>query len=125
MFTIFSVLTFEHRSAPLLPRAQFVVRLLKNGAVTLSILSCALLIGVLGYRFLGELAWLDSVVNASMILSGMGPVDPITAVGGKWFESAYALFSGVVFATSLGIFLAPALHRVLHKLHLEAAEGEA
>ena len=62
---------------------------------------------------------LDSLVNASMILGGMGPVDPITTTAGKLFESAYALFSGVAFLTSVGVFLAPALHRLLHRFHLE------
>lgn len=80
---------------------------------------------MLGYRFVVQLAWLDALLNASMILSGMGTVDPIQSDGGKWFASAYALFSGVVFLTSVGFFLAPALHRVLHKLHPErAARGD-
>ena len=74
---------------------------------------------MLGYHVLGRLAWIDALVNASMILGGMGPVDPITTVPGKLFESAYALFSGVAFLTSVGIFLAPALHRLIHRLHMQ------
>jgi hypothetical protein len=62
---------------------------------------------------------LDSLHNASMILSGMGPVIEINTVWGKVFSSFYALFSGIVFITNIGIILAPALHRMYHRLHLE------
>ena len=79
----------------------------------------ALWIGVLGYHWLGGLHWLDALVNASMILGGMGPVDPIASVAGKWFASVYALFSGVAFLTSVGMLPRPALHRLLHRFHLE------
>ena len=82
------------------------------------ILGVCLLIGVIGYHYWGEAGWLDSVHNASMILSGMGPVVEMTTVSGKIFSSFYALFSGVVFITNIGIILAPALHRMYHRLHL-------
>ena len=78
----------------------------------------ALMIGVCGYHFTAHLEWLDSLVDASMILSGMGPVDVIKNDAGKWFESFYALFSGVVFITSVGVLLAPVVHRFLHRFHL-------
>jgi len=109
----------EHRSEPLLPWPKFVHRMTRSGTVGATIVLFALTIGVLGYHALGGLHWLDALVNASMILGGMGPVDPITSVRGKLFESGYALFSGVAFLTSVGIFLAPALHRLIHRLHLE------
>jgi len=92
----------------------------ESGGLATLIIGVGLLIGVLGYHALGRLGWLDSLVNASMILGGMGPVNPITTTGGKWFESIYALFSGVALLTSMSVFLAPALHRMLHKLHLES-----
>ena len=111
---------FEHRSEPLLDTGQFAVRMVRSGLVGAGIVLGALLIGVLGYHALGGLHWLDALVNASMILGGMGPVNPITTTGGKWFESIYALFSGVALLTSMSVFLAPALHRMLHKLHLES-----
>ena len=79
----------------------------------------ALMIGVCGYHWTAELGWLDSLVNASMILSGMGPVNPVPGAAGKWFESFYALFSGVVFITSVGILLAPLARRFLHRFHLD------
>ncbi|MGH7743102.1 MAG: hypothetical protein ACRENS_13895 [Candidatus Eiseniibacteriota bacterium] len=111
----------EHRSEPLLPRRKFVRRMTRSGVVGASIVLVSLVIGVIGYHVLGQLTWINALVNASMILGGMGPVDPITTVAGKWFESIYALYSGVALLTSVGIFLAPALHRLLHRLHLEQA----
>lgn len=116
------MITFEHHSEPLLPRPAFFARLLRSGALALLILLFSLGVGVFGYRALGGLAWLDALVNASMILSGMGVVDHIKSDTGKWFESIYALFSGIAFMTSVGVLLAPALHRLMHKLH---AEGRA
>ena len=83
------------------------------------ILSICLGIGVVGYHALAGLPWLDALVNASMILGGMGPVDAVHSTGGKWFESLYALFSGVAFLTSVGVFVAPMVHRFLHRFHLE------
>ena len=78
-----------------------------------------LAIGIAGYHYTADIAWLDALHNASMILSGMGPVVEITTVGGKWFSSVYALFSGVVFITNVGVILAPLAHRLFHRLHLE------
>lgn len=78
----------------------------------------SLMIGVLGYHYTADIGWLDSVHNASMILSGMGPVVNITTVAGKIFSSFYALFSGVIFITNIGVILAPAIHRFFHRLHV-------
>jgi len=78
-----------------------------------------LTIGLFGYHYTANIPWLDALHNASMILSGMGPVVEIKSTGGKWFSSAYALFSGVVFITNVGIILSPAVHRLFHKLNLE------
>ncbi|HEY0456257.1 MAG TPA: hypothetical protein VGE41_07755, partial [Verrucomicrobiae bacterium] len=70
-------------------------------------------------HFIAGLDWVDAVLNAAMILTGMGPVNPLQTNAAKFFASFYALFSGIVFITSAGILLAPAAHRVLHKFHLE------
>ena len=83
------------------------------------ILAISLLIGILGYRYFGDASWIDSIHNSSMILSGMGPVILITSMAGKIFSSIYALFSGVVFISNIGIILAPAIHRLFHILHLQ------
>ena len=115
---------FENRRQPLLPWPEFVKRMGRSTGVGLGIVLVCLLIGVLGYHVFGRLHWLDALVNASMILGGMGPVDPITTASGKWFASGYALFSGVMFITSVGVILAPALHRMLHRLHLDNEKPE-
>lgn len=77
-------------------------------------------IGTWGYYYFANLAPIDAFLNASMILSGMGPVldGPIPAAG-KIFSSLYALFSGVAFITNVGFFMAPAVHRFFHIMHLE------
>lgn len=110
---------YEHRKQPLASIATFYQRILKNIFIAFVIMLICLLIGVTGYHYWGEASWIDSIHNAAMILSGMGPVIEITTVGGKLFSSAYALFSGVVFITNFGIILAPAMHRLFHRLHVE------
>ena len=77
------------------------------------------MIGVIGYRYIAHAEWIDAFHNASMILSGMGPVIEIKNASGKIFSSFYALFSGVVFITNIGVILAPAAHRLFHRLHLQ------
>lgn len=79
----------------------------------------SLLLGILGYHFIAGFGWIDSLLEASMILSGMGPVKNLNTAGAKVFASCYALFSGVVFISATGILLAPMFHRVLHRFHLE------
>jgi hypothetical protein len=110
---------YEHKKQPLAPRSVFYTRVLKNFLAGVSVIFICLLIGILGYHFTDNIGWLDALHNASMILSGMGPVVTITSKTGKWFSSFYALFSGVVFITNIGIILAPAVHRFFHKMHLE------
>jgi hypothetical protein len=79
----------------------------------------SLVIGVLGYHVFAGFAWIDSLLNAAMLLGGMGPVGDIPTVSGKLFASAYALYAGLVLITASGIMLAPVMHRVLHMLHVE------
>jgi hypothetical protein len=87
--------------------------------IGLGLVGTSLGIGIVGYHLSEGLGWLDALVNASMILSGMGPVNELHHDSGKWFASFYALFSGVAFITSVGVMFAPAVHRFLHKFHLE------
>ncbi len=110
---------YEHHSKPLLPKKEFYNRLVWNIFWGGIIVLCSLLIGVIGYHFTEHLNWLDSLLNASMILTGMGPVDTMYTTAGKVFASCYALFSGVVFLTTIAFVLAPAAHRFLHKFHLD------
>jgi hypothetical protein len=113
---------YEHHTQPLLPLKNFLRRMLNHGLVAASVLAIALGIGILGYHLTEGFSWIDSLLNASMILGGMGPVDPIHTPLGKLFASFYALFSGVVFLASVGILTAPLAHRLLHWLHLESGE---
>jgi hypothetical protein len=110
---------YENKKQPLASRKKFYGRLTRTFLFALFILFICLNIGVLGYHYTAGIAWLDSLHNASMILSGMGPVVTIDMVEGKWFSSFYALFSGVAFITNIGVLLAPVVHRFFHKLHLE------
>ena len=110
---------YEHRKQKLAPMSTFYQRVLKNIMIAILILGFCLLIGIAGYHYLGEANWLDSLHNSSMILSGMGPVIEINTVSGKVFSSFYALFSGIVFITNIGVILAPLLHRLYHRMHLE------
>jgi xanthine/uracil permease len=110
---------YEHRKQPLASKATFYQRVLKNIIIALVVMAICLTIGILGYHYTADIPWLDAIHNASMILSGMGPVVEIKTDSGKWFSSAYALFSGVVFITNVGIILTPAIHRLFHRLHVE------
>lgn len=111
---------YERASEPLLPRRAFTLRVLRHAGLAALLLIGSLGVGVLGYAALDHLSWIDAFVNASMILGGMGPVDPMTNDAAKFFAGVYALYSGVVFLISVGVIFAPVLHRLLHKLHLQA-----
>jgi FtsH-binding integral membrane protein len=113
---------FEHRHQPLASRRIFMRRVRRYLGLSLAIIGVSLMIGVLGYHFTEGLPWLDALVNASMILGGMGPVDPVRSVAGKWFASFYALFSGMVLLVAVGVLIAPIFHRFLHRFHLEIDE---
>ena len=110
---------FEHKTQPILSFKGFFKRSLKHLLIALLILGLCLMAGAAGYHFIAHAGWLDAFHNACMILSGMGPVIEIKDSGGKWFSSLYALFSGVIFITNIGVILAPAAHRIFHILHLE------
>lgn len=93
-----------------------------SASLALGLLLVVLLIGIFGYHWLAGLDWVDSLLEASMILGGMGPVNPLTKTSAKLFASAYALFSGVVFIALMGLLLGPLAHRLMHKFHLKDTE---
>ena len=108
----------ETRHQPVASRPRFLRRVALYALLAVGFLATSLLVGVVGYHRFAGLPWLDAVLDASMILTGMGPVSPMTTPAAKLFASAYALFSGVAFLTTASILLAPVVHRLLHKLHV-------
>jgi hypothetical protein len=108
---------FEQSSQPLLPRTQFAQRMAASGVQASVVISCWLLVGVFGYHHIAGFRWIDALLNASMIMSGMGPCDRIDGDGAKVFASVYAILSGVIFLSTAAILVAPIAHRFLHHFH--------
>ena len=103
------------KSKSLLPMREFVKRVLRNFLIGFAIIALSLGLGMCGYRHFENMSWVDAYVNASMILSGMGPVDVLKTEGGKVFAGSYALYSGIVFLVVIAVIIAPIFHRFLHK----------
>jgi hypothetical protein len=110
---------YEHHKQKLLTGPEFVARVVRHGILVMIAIAVALGIGIVGYHFTNDLPWIDSLLNASMILGGMGPVNPTTTTAAKLFASFYALFSGLFFIAAAGILVAPFLHRLMHRFHIE------
>jgi len=109
---------YEHHKQPLASRKVFAQRLTRNGLIGLLLLMFSLGGGMIGYHFLENLSWIDALLNASMILGGMGPVTPLQTNAGNIFASFYAIYSGVILLASVGVLAAPIFHRFLHHFHL-------
>ena len=114
----------KKRNKNILSRKDFFKRVLNYSAIAFLLLLFSLGIGILGYHFIGHLNWLDSFYNASMILTGMGPVDVMKTEAAKLFASFYALFSGIIFLSTVAIFFSPFAHRLMHLLHVEDVDIE-
>ena len=110
---------YERRHEPLSSPRVFRQRIARSGVVALAAVLTALFLGVSGYHWIEGLSWVDSILNAAMILGGMGPVSELHTVAGKLFAAAYALFSGLMFIVIAGILFAPVIHRFFHKFHIE------
>lgn len=110
---------FEHHKQPLIPFSLFVRRLIRSIIVAAVFILLSLIMGAAGYHYTEGLSWLDSFLNASMILGGMGPVDTLHTVAGKLFATFYSLYSGIAFLTIAAILLAPIIHRFLHRFHAQ------
>jgi hypothetical protein len=115
---------YETRFQPPLPRNQFLKRVALHFAVGAALIAGSLAIGMVGYHTLEGLDWIDSFLNATMLLGGMGPVNTPASSAGKLFAGFYALYSGLIFLVAVAIVLAPAFHRIMHKLHWDE-KGEA
>ena len=113
---------YEHRSQPLLSAGAFMRRMFRHGAWVLLLFAASLGTGIIGYRVTEDLPWIDALLNASMILGGMGPVNELHTSAGKLFASGYALFAGIVFLATAALIAVPVAHRIFHALHLEASD---
>jgi len=114
---------YEHHSEPLLPWPLFRRRAILHFGAALFVLLAVLLLGMAIYHFTEQLDWIESFLNASMLLGGMGPVDKPCTTAGKIGAGLYALFAGLVFVGAVGVMGAPWLHRMLHRLHLETGRA--
>jgi hypothetical protein len=113
------ILHFESKRQPLLSRSEFARRVGRNFAVASALIAGSLCVGILGYHWAEDMPWVDAFANAAMILSGMGPMDPLKTSGGKLFAGCYALYSGLVLILATGVVLAPIIHRMFHRFHLD------
>ncbi len=104
-----------------LHKSKFIAHITRNILYGILFIGIALYIGMLGYHFFEKMTWIDSFANASMILSGMGPLTPLTSFSGKLFAGFYALFSGLVFIAIVVLIFSPIIHRFFYKIHLESA----
>jgi hypothetical protein len=116
-------LRYEHLGEPLLPRRKFLYRIWQHFLVALAVVVLSMVLGMVGYHWLAKFSWIDSFLNAAMLLGGMGPVGDIPTDSGKLFAGFYALYSGLVLIVSAGVLLTPVLHRLMHHLHLEGRAG--
>ncbi|SJM94496.1 conserved membrane hypothetical protein [Crenothrix polyspora] len=110
---------FERKHEKLAHISVFVWRMVASVAMAASLVAAALSMGILGYHRLAGLDWVDSFLEAAMILGGMGPVSPLVTTDAKLFAGCYALFSGLIFVAAMGIVFAPVTHRILHKFHID------
>ena len=108
---------YESRKHRPLPRAHFLRRVIAHFAIAMGVLLGSLGLGVAGYMYFENLPWRDAFLNAAMLLGGMGPVDAPKTDGGKLFAGLYALYAGLLILFTVGIMLAPVLHRLLHRFH--------
>jgi len=113
---------FEHKSEPILPRAQFLRRQVWHALIGIAIVSLSLAIGTVGYHYFDKQDWIDAAYSATMILTAMGPSGTPATGSGKLFGIVYALFSGIVFITTVTVLLTPIAHRFLHRLHADEAD---
>ena len=113
---------YERHHKALASRKVFADRLMRHAVASLATVAVSLAIGSAGYMHFERMKPIDALLNASMILSGMGPVSTLTTTGGKLFASIYAIVSGLLLFAVAGLMLAPIYHRILHRFHVEDTE---
>ncbi len=110
---------YERRGQPLVSRRVLARRIARSLGIGGAIIAASLLAGMLGYRCIESMSWIDAFANAAMILSGMGPLQPLKTDAGKLFAGLYAIYSGLAVILVAGVVFAPLVHRFLHKFHLD------
>ena len=111
---------YERHHEPLISRKAYLRRIARSAGLASAAIFAALFLGVSGYHWIEGIPWVDAILNAAMILGGMGPVTELHTTEGKLFAAAYALFSGLMLIVAAGLLFAPVTHRFLHKFHLKA-----
>lgn len=96
----------------------------RNFCYGMMFITAALFMGMLGYHHFENMTWPDAFINASMILSGMGPVTQLNTIGGKIFAGCYALFSGLAFIAMVALIFAPIIHQFFKRIHLESQKAK-
>jgi hypothetical protein len=114
---------YEKKHQKIAPASTFMKRMVAHILIAVFLSTVVLFVGTAGYHWLAGLGWVDSLLEASMILGGMGPINPLMTTSAKIFASGYALFSGLAFIALIGIVLAPAVHRMLHKFHADERDA--
>jgi len=114
---------YERKRQKIATASVFMRRMIVHVLMAGLLSAVVLFMGIAGYHWIAGLSWVDSLLEASMILGGMGPVSPIATTGAKVFASGYALFSGLAFIALIGIILAPAIHRMLHRFHADERDA--
>jgi hypothetical protein len=115
---------YESKDQALISRSAFAKRLARSFAAASLIVGISLAVGMAGYHYFENLEWIDAFADASMILSGMGPLTQPKTWGGKLFAGLYALYSGLALLGATTIILAPIVHRLLHHFHVESSSKE-
>lgn len=115
---------YENKKQKLISQKAFRSRVIRNLVIFLILLVVSLFIGMIGYHYLGELGWVDSFLEACMILGGMGPVSQPKNDAVKIFAGCYAIFCGVLFLSGITFLISPFWHRELHKFHLADEDDE-
>jgi len=115
---------YEHRKQKLLSRPEFLRRLARQGLISMTLVVASLSIGTVGFHLLSRQLWIDALLNAAMLLGGMGPVGDLGPASGKLFAAFYALYAGLVFLIVAGLLFVPVFHRILHRFHLDTKRDD-
>lgn len=117
-------LRFESRHEPLLSRRRFLLRVATFFAIGVLLYAVSITIGMLGFHYFERISWMGAALNASMIMTGNGPITAMKSFDGRIFQMIYAVFGGLVFVLVVSVLLAPVIHRILHAYHLEPGDGQ-